>query len=89
MTDLAKHQPLYYKKSKIMQAIDGALDTEFDRLKAAAADISLESNIQTTNDWISVWESSVGLSHNTLRGAAGGAVLIAELLCAQGYIPKK
>ena len=65
MTDLAKHQPLYYKKSKIMQAIDGALNTEFDRLKAAAADISLESNIQTTNDWISVWESSVGLSHDT------------------------
>lgn len=31
----------------------------------------------------------VGLSHNTLRGAAGGAVLIAEQLCAQGYIPKK
>ena len=31
----------------------------------------------------------VGLSHNTLRGAAGGAVLIAELLCAQGYIPRK
>ena len=31
----------------------------------------------------------VGLSHNTLRGAAGGAVLIAELLCTQGYIPKK
>ncbi len=27
----------------------------------------------------------VGLSHNTLRGAAGGAVLIAELLCAEGY----
>jgi len=26
------------------------------------------------------------LSHNTLRGAAGGAVLTAELLCAQGYI---
>ena len=28
----------------------------------------------------------VGLSHNTLRGAAGGAVLLAELLCAEGYI---
>ncbi len=28
----------------------------------------------------------VGLSHNTLRGAAGGAVLLAELLCAKGYI---
>lgn len=27
----------------------------------------------------------VGLSHNTLRGAAGGALLTAELLCAQGY----
>ena len=31
----------------------------------------------------------VGLSHNTVRGAAGGAVLIAELLKAQGYITKK
>ena len=31
----------------------------------------------------------VGLSHNTLRGAAGGAVLIAELLKAQGYITAK
>ena len=28
----------------------------------------------------------VGLSHNTLRGAAGGAVLLAELLCKKGYI---
>lgn len=31
----------------------------------------------------------VCLSHNTLRGAAGGAVLIAELLKAEGYITKK
>lgn len=28
----------------------------------------------------------VCLSHNTLRGAAGGAVLLAELLCAEGYM---
>ena len=28
----------------------------------------------------------IGLSHNTLRGAAGGAVLLAELLCARHYI---
>ena len=28
----------------------------------------------------------VCLSHNTLRGAAGGGVLMAELLCAQGYM---
>ncbi|MDE6312018.1 MAG: aspartate-semialdehyde dehydrogenase [Lachnospiraceae bacterium] len=31
----------------------------------------------------------VGLSHNTVRGAAGGAVLCAELLKAQGYIQAK
>lgn len=31
----------------------------------------------------------VGLSHNTLRGAAGGAVLSAEYLTAKGYIKKK
>ena len=28
----------------------------------------------------------VSMSHNTLRGAAGGAVLMAELLCAEGYL---
>ena len=28
----------------------------------------------------------VCLSHNTLRGAAGGAVLLAELLCEENYI---
>ena len=31
----------------------------------------------------------VGLSHNTIRGAAGGAVLTAELLAAKKYIVKK
>ena len=31
----------------------------------------------------------VCLSHNTLRGAAGGGVLLAELLCAQGYIDRR
>ncbi len=31
----------------------------------------------------------VSLSHNTLRGAAGGGVLLAELLCAEGYIDSK
>lgn len=28
----------------------------------------------------------VGVSHNTVRGAAGGAILLAELLCSKGYI---
>ena len=27
----------------------------------------------------------VSLAHNTMRGAAGGAVLMAELLAAKGY----
>ena len=38
----------------------------------------------TVYDW-----KFVGLSHNTLRGAAGGAVLCAETLKAQGFITKK
>ena len=31
----------------------------------------------------------VCLSHNPLRGAAGGAVLLAELLCAEGYLLRR
>ncbi|MDO5292801.1 MAG: aspartate-semialdehyde dehydrogenase [bacterium] len=38
----------------------------------------------TVFDW-----KFVGLSHNTIRGAAGGGVLIAELLVAQKYITAK
>lgn len=38
----------------------------------------------TVYDW-----KFVGLSHNTLRGAAGGAMLTAELLTAQGRIAKR
>ena len=38
----------------------------------------------------SIYDSKfVRLSHNTLRGAAGGALLCAELLTAQGYIAAK
>ena len=38
----------------------------------------------TVYDW-----KFIGLSHNTVRGAAGGAVLCAELLKAKGYITGK
>lgn len=38
----------------------------------------------TVYDW-----KFIGMSHNTLRGAAGGAVLCAELLKVQGYITAK
>ena len=35
----------------------------------------------TVYDW-----KFIGLSHNTVRGAAGGAILCAELLTKEGYI---
>lgn len=38
----------------------------------------------TLYDW-----KFVGLSHNTVRGAAGGGVLSAEMLVAKGYIEQK
>ena len=38
----------------------------------------------TVYDW-----KFIGLSHNTVRGAAGGAVLCAEHLTKQGYISAK
>ena len=38
----------------------------------------------TVYDW-----KFVGLAHNTLRGAAGGAVLCAELLKAKDFIKEK
>ena len=38
----------------------------------------------TVYDW-----KFIGLSHNTVRGAAGGAVLCAETLKAKGYIQAK
>lgn len=38
----------------------------------------------TVYDW-----KFVGLSHNTVRGAAGGAILCAETLKAKGFITKK
>ena len=44
----------------------------------------IEKRDYTVYDW-----KFIGLSHNTVRGAAGGAVLCAELLKAQGYITKK
>ena len=38
----------------------------------------------TVYDW-----KFIGMAHNTLRGAAGGAVLCAETLVSMGYIAKK
>ena len=39
----------------------------------------------TREDKIFDWRF-IGLSHNKVRGAAGGAILLAELLIKKGYI---
>ena len=58
-----------------------ALDVDFERGMGISVGRLREDTIY---DW-----KFVGLSHNTLRGAAGGAVLCAELLKAMGYIEGK
>ncbi|MCR5580845.1 MAG: aspartate-semialdehyde dehydrogenase [Pseudobutyrivibrio sp.] len=58
-----------------------SLDVDYERGMGVSVGRLREDSIY---DW-----KFVGLSHNTVRGAAGGAVLCAELLKAQGYITKK
>jgi aspartate-semialdehyde dehydrogenase len=57
------------------------LDVDFERGMGISIGRLRED---TLFDW-----KFVGLSHNTVRGAAGGAVLCAELLKAKGYISAK
>lgn len=66
---------------------------EEDNRPQVALDVDYENGMginvgRLREDTIYDWKF-VGLSHNTVRGAAGGAVLCAELLKAQGYITKK
>ena len=56
--------------------------TKLDRMLENGMAISLGRLRQDTQYDVKF----IALSHNTLRGAAGGAVLLAELLCAEGYI---
>lgn len=65
MTNLSEYQPVYYKKSEVMSAVNDALNAEFERLKAEISKISDESNILTATEWIDKWETSVGLESNT------------------------
>ena len=58
-----------------------ALDVDYERGMGISVGRLRED---TVYDW-----QFVGLSHNTVRGAAGGAVLCAELLTKQGYITAK
>lgn len=66
---------------------------EEDNRPQVALDVDYENGMgisvgRIREDSVYDWKF-VGLSHNTVRGAAGGAVLCAELLKAQGYIGKK
>ena len=57
------------------------LDVDFEHGMGVSISRIREDSIY---DW-----KFIGLSHNTLRGAAGGALLCAELLTAQNYITAK
>jgi aspartate-semialdehyde dehydrogenase len=66
---------------------------EEDNRPQVSMDVNYENGMgisigRLREDTVFDWKF-VGLSHNTVRGAAGGAVLCAELLKAQGYIKKK
>jgi aspartate-semialdehyde dehydrogenase len=66
---------------------------EDDNRPQVALDVDFENGMGVSigrlrEDTVYDWKF-IGLSHNTLRGAAGGAVLCAETLKAQGYITKK
>ncbi|MBP5263435.1 MAG: aspartate-semialdehyde dehydrogenase [Lachnospiraceae bacterium] len=66
---------------------------EEDNRPQVALDVNYENGMGVSvgrlrKDTVYDWKF-VGLSHNTVRGAAGGAVLCAELLKAQGYITQK
>lgn len=66
---------------------------EEDNRPQVTLDVDVENGMgisvgRLREDSIYDWKF-IGLSHNTVRGAAGGAVLCAELLTAQGYIEHK
>ncbi len=58
-----------------------SLDVDFERGMGISIGRLREDSVY---DW-----KFIGLSHNTVRGAAGGAVLCAEMLKAKGYITAK
>ncbi len=62
-----------FPQAKLHRDIDGGMGITAGRLR---------------EDSLFQWKF-IGLSHNTLRGAAGGAMLTAELLTKLGYITKK
>lgn len=73
-----KHFLRYYEE-------DNRPQTRLDRMNEGGMQVSVgRLRPDTQYDY-----KFVSLSHNTLRGAAGGAVELAELLYAEGYIQPK
>ena len=62
-----------YPQTKLQRDLEGGMAISLGRLRP-----------DTQYDY-----KFVGLSHNTLRGAAGGSVLLGEFLVAEGYIDYK
>ena len=60
---------------------DNRPQAKLDRMEGNGMSVSVG---RLREDVVFDWKF-IGLSHNTLRGAAGGAVLLAELLAAKGY----
>ena len=66
---------------------------EEDNRPQVALDVDYENGMgisigRLREDKLFDWKF-IGLSHNTIRGAAGGAILLAELLTAEKYITEK
>ncbi|MBD5551529.1 MAG: aspartate-semialdehyde dehydrogenase [Lachnospiraceae bacterium] len=66
---------------------------EEDNRPQVKADVDFENGMGVSvgrlrEDSVYDWKF-IGLSHNTVRGAAGGAILCAEMLKVKGYIAKK
>ena len=72
----APKQPIIYKEEN--DRPQPKLDRDVDKGMAITVGRLRECNVM---DW-----RFVGLSHNTVRGAAGGGILNAELLKAKGYL---
>lgn len=73
-----KHYIQYLEEENRPQV---ALDVDYENGMGVSIGRLREDTIY---DW-----KFIGLAHNTIRGAAGGAVLCAELLTAKGYISRK
>lgn len=66
-------------QTKLDRDLENGMAISMGRLREIKQ--SLRSDDLKHFDW-----AFIGLSHNTLRGAAGGAVLMSELLVKKGYV---